>query len=299
MKTLETIQEFYESRHKWIPPDLRSGLGHFNVFSLTPYIGKGKESIAYGRREWYNITLAHGQGRLNYADKTYDIKKNAIVFNNPQTPFSWEKRDLITGGYYCIFNRLFLNRENSILNYSLFQPGHIPLFELTDREASIVDAYFRRLIKELKSGYEYKYEIAKIVIAEMVHFTMKLESYKSQAPKYHNNSEQTVMRFMELLEHQFPIEDLYQTIHLRSSSDFASKLNIHTNHLNRLVKKVTQKTTTQVIAERILQEGKLLLRHTAWNVSEIAFSLGFSETSHFNNFFKKHTKLTPLEFRNV
>jgi AraC-like DNA-binding protein len=33
-------------------------------------------------------------------------------------------------------------------------------------------------------------------------------------------------------------------------------------------------------------------------VSEIAYSLGFEEVAHFSNFFKKHTSLSPLHYRN-
>jgi AraC-like DNA-binding protein len=65
------------------------------------------------------------------------------------------------------------------------------------------------------------------------------------------------------------------------------------------VRETTEKTTTQLIAERVLQESKILLKHSAWTVSEIAYALGFSEVTHFNNFFKKHTQLNPLKFRGV
>ena len=84
-----------------------------------------------------------------------------------------------------------------------------------------------------------------------------------------------------------------------SASDYASQLNIHVNHLNRAVKETTEKTTSQLIAERFIQEAKILLKHSNWNVSEIAWALGFTEVSHFNNFFKKHARLSPLKFRNV
>jgi AraC-like DNA-binding protein len=88
-------------------------------------------------------------------------------------------------------------------------------------------------------------------------------------------------------------------MNLRSASEFANHLAIHVNHLNRAVKELTQKTTSQLIAERVLQESKILLKHSRWSVSEIAFALGFSEVTHFNNFFKKHTSQSPLKFRNI
>ncbi len=40
------------------------------------------------------------------------------------------------------------------------------------------------------------------------------------------------------------------------------------------------------MGEGILRASKILLKHSARNVSEIAFALGFTETTHFNNFFK-------------
>ena len=46
MKQLESIQEFYEVRHKWIPNEIRDGLGHFNIVPLeSPVIGKGAEAL--------------------------------------------------------------------------------------------------------------------------------------------------------------------------------------------------------------------------------------------------------------
>jgi AraC-like DNA-binding protein len=114
-----------------------------------------------------------------------------------------------------------------------------------------------------------------------------------------NASRRISTLFMELLERQFPVDENHQKINLRSASDFASQLNVHVNHLNRALKETTNKTTSQIITDRVLQESKILLKHSKWNVSEIAFALGFTEVTHFNNFFKKHVELSPLKFRNI
>ncbi|WP_245947058.1 helix-turn-helix domain-containing protein [Algoriphagus yeomjeoni] len=103
--------------------------------------------------------------------------------------------------------------------------------------------------------------------------------------------------FMELLESQFPVTDLRNTIKLRAASDFAQKLNIHVNHLNRSVKSIFNKATSVIIRERILAESKRLLKQSDWNVSEIAYALGFTEVTHFNNFFKKEMEMNPSQFR--
>jgi len=72
---------------------------------------------------------------------------------------------------------------------------------------------------------------------------------------------------------------------------------VHVNHLNRSVKEVTGKTTSEHIAARIVQEASALLTHTDWNISEIAYSLGFEYPSYFTLFFKKHTGVSPNRLR--
>lgn len=103
--------------------------------------------------------------------------------------------------------------------------------------------------------------------------------------------------FLELLESQFPISDLRHILKLRTASDFAQKLNIHVNHLNRSVKAINNKSTSNIIRDRILAESKRLLDQTDWNVSEIAYCLGFTEVTHFNNFFKKALNMNPSQYR--
>ena len=102
--------------------------------------------------------------------------------------------------------------------------------------------------------------------------------------------------FLELLEQQFPV-DSGHPVRLRYASQFADHLSIHVNHLNRAAKQNLNKTTTQVISERILQEAKILLRNHDLSVTDIAYALGFTEVTHFNNFFKKHMQLSPTKFR--
>jgi AraC-like DNA-binding protein len=135
-------------------------------------------------------------------------------------------------------------------------------------------------------------------VYELLHFALKTQPKTHLDKKAIHASQRITNLFQELLERQFPIDDNHQSVQLRSASDFARQLNIHVNHLNRAVKETTEKTTTQWIAERFLQEAKILLKHSSWTVSEIAYALGYTELSHFNNFFKKHVQLSPLKFRN-
>ncbi len=298
MAKIETIQEFYKAKHEWMPDSVRNEIGHFNVFKLDPYVGNKAKPIPYKKRDYFKITLMIGSGEIHYADKMLQVQKQALVFSNPQIPYKWERIDRIKRGFFCVFDQEFFHDNRNLNQYAVFHPTGTHLFELRDEQVAKITAVYKRMFDELSSDYVHKSDILRTLVSELLHFAMKMQPSANVAKQTLNASARISTLFMELLERQFPIDNTHQTLGLRSASDFANQLNIHVNHLNRAMKETTRKTTTQIIAERILRESKVLLKQSAWNISEIAFALGFAEVTHFNNFFKKHMELSPTKFRN-
>lgn len=297
MEKPESLEAFYERKFDWKPDALRQNIGHFNLFHLQPYEEGKPTSVPYRRRDFYKIILVKGNSRVHYADRVAEVRKQALTFSNPQIPYKWEHLDGIREGVYCIFNTAFFHQFGHFQDYEVFQPHGSHVFELTDEQAEQVGALFTRMETEFLSVYKYKFDLVRNIVFELLHVALKLEPSLTLDVQQTNASQRISALFLELLERQFPLDEAHPTLSLRTASEFAHQLNVHVNHLNRSVKENTQKTTTQLIAERILQEAKVLLRHTAWNVSEIAFALGFKEVTHFNNFFKKHLETSPLKFR--
>jgi len=299
MEKSESLQEFYKRKFAEVPGTFTSEIGHFNLFRLEPFVEGKPTSIPYRRRDFYKIMFVKGQSEVHFADKTIAIKNQAISFSNPQIPYKWEHLDKIREGVYCIFDQELFHQYGQLTQYEVFQPNGKHIFELTDEQAAAVNDIFNRIEKEFNSEYKYKYDIVRNLILELVHIGLRLQPPMAQEKQAANASQRISTLFVELLERQFPIDDQHPSIQIKSASEFADQLNIHVNHLNRAVKETLQKTTTQVIAERIIQEAKILLRHSKWGVAEIAYALGFTEATHFNNFFKKHTSVSPTKFRNV
>jgi AraC-like DNA-binding protein len=261
-------------------------------------VGKTKP-LHYKRRDFYKIMFVLGDIEMAYADRVVAIKKQALFFSNPQIPYKCEHLERIEEGVYCIFNSNFFLRFGDLSQYSVFQPTGNHVFELSDEQAEQVRVIYQKMHEEIKSDYVYKYDVLRNLVFELIHFAMKMQPASEHDKTQINAAQRIATLFLELLERQFPIEENHPKINLRSASDFANQLNVHVNHLNRAVKETTLKTTTQLIAERVLQEAKILLRHSKWNIAEIAFALGFTEVTHFNNFFKKYTEISPSKFRSV
>ena len=298
MRKVETIEEFYQRKFEGVPGNIRNEIGHFNVFKLDPFVGNNATPVPYSRRDYFKIMLVIGKYKMHYADGAVEIQKQALVFSNPQIPYSCEFTDRIQSGFFCVFTTAFFHQYGNLDQYTVFQPGGTHVFELMDEQVNKVTGIYKSMFEEIDSDYIHKYDVLRNLVFELLHFAMKLPSAKFDKQPI-NASQRISTLFLELMERQFPIDENHKELNLRSASDFAQQLNVHVNHLNRAVKETTEKTTSQIIAERIVRESKILLKHSAWNVSEIAYALGFTETTHFNNFFKKHVQLSPLKFRNV
>ncbi len=299
MQEIESIEDFYRRKLNWMPENLQREIGHFNVFRLDEFVGRNAKPIPYSRRDYFKITLIVGRNRVHYASKVVEIEKQALFFANPQIPYNWEQLDENQTGFFCIFTEAFFRQFGNVKEYPTFKPDGTPILAIPDEKLENIRAIYQRMMAEIESDYAYKYDVLRTLVFELIHSAMKMQP-ANLLTHYHTNASSRISSlFLELLERQFPIENVRQKITFRSASDFADQLAVHVNHLNRALKETTQKTTSQIIAERLLQEAKVLLRYTDWNIAEIAFSLGFEEPAHFTNFFKKHISLTPGQFRDV
>ncbi|MDB4919014.1 AraC family transcriptional regulator [Mucilaginibacter sp.] len=296
-----SLEEFYQQTSTLIPDGINKEIGHFNVFKVDDIIAKYKKKPAmpYNRRAYYKISVISGRNKAEYADKEINIEKNALLFATPKIPYNWVPQDDNQFGYFCIFTHDFLiqNKSGVVLDeLPIFQPGGYPIFQLTDEESEEITLIFKKMYKEISSDYAYKYDLLRNYVLELIHYGQKLQPATSLYP-LHTASARVSSLFIELLERQFPIESPHQKLSLRTAKDYAERLAVHVNHLNKVLKENTGKTTTAIISSRIIQEAKILLKQTDWNISEIAYSLGFEEVAHFSNFFRKQTTLAPVAFR--
>ena len=299
MSTIESIEEFYKHKLNWVPDSVHKEIGHFNVFRLEPFVGLNARPVPYSRRDYFKISLIRGNNKVHYADKVVEIKERALLFANPQVPYNWEEIDKVQSGYFCVFTDSFFHRFGNLSDYSLFQPNGTPIFELSKNQAEEISLVYERMFDEINAEYAHKYDILRTLVFELIHRAMKLYPSDNLNKKEINASHRITNIFLELLERQFPVDDTRQRLNLRTPAAFADQLAIHVNHLNRALKKTTEKSTSEIIQQRILQEAKILLKHSSWNIAEIAYALGFNEVTHFNKFFKQKQSLTPSAFRNA
>lgn len=85
----------------------------------------------------------------------------------------------------------------------------------------------------------------------------------------------------------------------RSIADYAAELGITTDRLHAICQRTLSRSPIELVHDRLVQEAKQRLEHSARDVQEIAYSLGFRDPGNFSHFFKRKTGLSPARYRTI
>lgn len=302
MHNIFTLQEFYkscfpddDSKHCIILPKE----GHFNVFQRGLFC---RHLTQIHRSDFYKISLVIGSGILHLQEEKIEVSGQSLIFFNPAVPHLWENVSAKQEGFFCLFNREFIKSsslEKTFRNSPLFSASMNPVYKLSQEQASDLTFIYKKMMKEVEADYIKKYDLIHTYLNLIIHESNKTQPVYLTSEKYTTASSRIASLFIELLERQFPVDSTEGALKLKSPHDFAERLSVHVNHLNRSVKEATGRSTSEIIAARIAAEAEALLRHTDNTVAQIAYSLGFEHPSNFNIFFKKQTSRTPKAARSV
>jgi AraC-like DNA-binding protein len=80
-------------------------------------------------------------------------------------------------------------------------------------------------------------------------------------------------------------------------SFYAKKMCMTAGNLSRIMKAFSGKTAIKWINDGLVTEAKILLRKPGATVQQIADELNFGDQSSFGKFFRKHTGMTPREYK--
>ncbi|MGN5953405.1 helix-turn-helix domain-containing protein [Sphingobacterium lactis] len=293
MREKEDLKGFYKRICHPYDFDVSVDIPHINVFTRSSCKGVAP----YSRRNYYKVTLLRGEGLLEYADKSYQINKPAVLFSTPKVPYRWIPTGDEQLGWFCIFNESFARQQDELLStLPMFSVGTNKLFFPDKEIENQIADLFEKMMLENELNYIHKQDLLRNYLHLIIHQVLKMKP-AFHLEQHYNASERITSMFLELLERQFPVDSMHNPLSLKSAKDFAVQLSIHTNHLNRAVKEITGENTTNHIANRIVVEANDMLRNTDLTISEIAYLLGFEYPSYFNIFYKKHTNKTPKESR--
>jgi AraC family transcriptional activator of pobA len=285
-------------------PDLSAvkdpSAGYFAAVRLEEFSAESLAATAsYSRKDFYKISLVTGKTSYFYQGTEYRLNGDewALVFTNREVPYRWEVHEGICSGYACMFTEDFLPLHTHLrpADWAVFNGSAQSVFKLNQSDEALFNGLFQKMLYEQASTYSHKYDLLFLYVLECIHGALKLQ------PEPENKSSAASARlanaFKSLLAGQFPLAYPYQQVNLHTPQQFADKLAVHANSLNRALKEATGKTTTQFINERLMLEARALLVHSNWTISQISNSLGFEEPTHFARAFRAYSGQSPSSLR--
>ncbi len=243
-------------------------------------------------QQFYQVGLNHDMTGTSFTLQSQAIHSlnNLLFFVAPGQVITWEVADL-TDGFLLYFKKEFFN----------FYRGDIeedfPFFKITDANyVRLSDEYSKELYGDLvnlrktfekDSSYQLE-QLQALTLAFLYKCKALFDQFEKQRSP-HSLQQNIYYRYLQLVN-RFYLE-------YRSVEEYAAILNVTPNYLSTVAKAVSGQSAKSCLDERILTESKNLLTYTTLNVAEIAYTLRFSEPTHFIRFFKKETGTTPLGFR--
>lgn len=276
------IQHFEHVGHEpdFYANDFVSHITHHH-FATTPH-----------KHDFYlTVLFTKGAGTHEIDFNTYDITPGTVFMMSPGQMHNWKlSKDI--DGYVFFHTKNFYNSgftKTSVDDYLFFQSLHNPpIINLDKVHTKKIEVLFKELVNEHEQKAYMKLEKIHALV-NLIYVELSRQYFPTI--QIRNETYLTKIRILENLISQFFKTKKYPR-------EYASLMNLSEKHLNRMSKECLNKTTTELIAERIVLEAKRLLIHSKQTISEIANELGYEDNSYFSRFFKKHTEQTPAQFLN-
>ncbi|MBT1698102.1 AraC family transcriptional regulator [Fulvivirgaceae bacterium PWU4] len=245
------------------------------------------------------VFVKNAHGKYTTDDLTFDTVPGTIYFTNPghHKAFEWfDMKEL----YLITLSESFL-KEN--VHPEIFEEFPFLLAETVRPRTLDPDTFaeFEKLYLQIDKEYQGTSPYRTRIIGNLfVVILLKIKAYfwSDYNPIYEGNrSSQIVKTFKENLEKHFRDLADGREQSLFQVQDYARLQSLNANYLSNVIKSKTGKSISAWIADKTIAEAKSLLKNSAISIKQVAFQLGFSESNHFSNYFKKHTNLTPNAFR--
>jgi AraC family transcriptional regulator, transcriptional activator of pobA len=248
--------------------------------------------LAPHRHVFYmSVLFTKGSGIHEIDFKAYDIVPGSVFMLFPGQVHSWEvSKDI--DGYIFFHDKEFYNlnfTREKVENYPFFSSTeNAPLIILTGGEVPGIEISFREIVTEYRNRQLMGFQ--KICSLLNVLYIDLSRAYLPVAQRAKQNETQLMqVRRLEIL-----VENNFRSI--KYPRQYAQLMYMSEKNLNKICKITLDKTTSGVIADRIMLEAKRMLVHSEFSVIQISVELGYIDASYFVRVFKKRTGETPMQF---
>ncbi|MDR8522271.1 AraC family transcriptional regulator [Shewanella fidelis] len=236
------------------------------------------------------IYITEGQGGHFVDFKYHPFQSGSFIFINKHQVHAFDLESRPKGKMINITED-FLNTILTNIRIPFFTPTHLvssqqPLMSLSEALIETCE----HLLYEINKAQEA--EVSSNLLVQLLFSSLLVALATERKTESLHLSEAQAYRFQQFL---LLIESKAATT--REASEYAQMLHVSYKSLNLLCKQACGQTAKQLIDAHAILEIKRRLIIGSAKIQEIAFDLGFDDVTYFVKFFKRHTQLTPSQFK--
>lgn len=231
----------------------------------------------------------HSTGRINTVP--YTLRPHGISIHLPGDIL---EQGGMSDDFECMTIAISDNFFNNLgLAYdfkTLLRMQDNPILDMTDKQFAAAMTYYGMVSGVLDSSNPYKREIIKHITCAFF-YGLGYYFYGKSENRNMSNDEALMHEFTKTVQQNFRRE--------RHVAFYADALHLSAGYLSSVVKKVSGRTATQWIEGYTILEAKALLKSGGLTVQQVSMELNFPSQSFFGKYFKRHTGMSPKEYKNA
>lgn len=238
------------------------------------------------------IYIEHGQGSHFIDFDRFPFDSSCFILINHGQVHAFDFTNKLEG-WAIFFTQEFEEETNNKIRLPFFSAYHStlksPIIRVEGELKASCEIMLNEIIRELSM------DDSDMLITQLTFSTLllKITRHMSLNPidRVSKNHSEKAIEFIALLEEHYKSE--------RDAVTYAEKMGITYKSLNQICKSVFNNTPKHLIDSYLVLEAKRKLILELTTISDLAFELGFKETTNFTKFFKKQTGFTPLQFKKL
>jgi AraC family transcriptional activator of pobA len=250
------------------------------------------------RSDGYIIGICtRGTAEVEVNLQVYQARPDAMLL---ATPFHILRIYNSSDDFLCrfiVFSKAFLaeNNVNShfLESFSYFKSESLPVIYPDHPDAKMLLEVYVLIQQKLdRQEHPYRQEISRSILTTLLYEVEFIYEKQHVIIKGKQNRKQELnllfqnLVFLHYKEH-------------RNVQFYADALFVSSKHLTETIKEVTGRTSGQWIEDAVILEAKVLLRNHQITIAQVAENIHFPDQSSFGKYFKKHTGLSPSDYRMV
>lgn len=242
-----------------------------------------------------------GSFQLGFNLDTYEIHERSLLITAPGNIIrlsAYDENKIADSELiFALFSKDFVSNIHVDFDKTLQAAVRFlesPCLTLNAEQLDIASDYFTLARKIIHSQMDNKREIISSLLTSITYLAVNL--WRNDIALAKERQDMSSLRVNQTYEQFIALVSQHHNKE-RGMAFYADKMHITPKYLSKIIKQASGRSGPDWIDSFVVLEAKNLLKYTDKPVKEIVWQLNFPTPSVFNKFFKKHTNLTPSEYR--